>query len=32
MTLLSIQKTALPEVLVITPLRFKDDRGFFVET
>ena len=29
---LRVQKTALPEVLVITPPRFKDDRGFFAET
>jgi dTDP-4-dehydrorhamnose 3,5-epimerase len=28
----NIQKTALPGVLVVTPKRFGDDRGFFSET
>ncbi len=32
MTHLSIEKTALPNLLVITPPRFQDDRGFFAET
>jgi dTDP-4-dehydrorhamnose 3,5-epimerase len=32
MTALRIEKTVLPEVLVIIPPRFKDDRGFFSES
>jgi dTDP-4-dehydrorhamnose 3,5-epimerase len=30
--MLDIQKTSLPDVLVLTPRRFGDDRGFFSET
>ena len=29
---IDVQKTFLPPVLIITPKRFKDDRGFFEET
>lgn len=30
--MLDIQKTAIPEVLILTPRRFGDDRGFFSES
>lgn len=29
---MKIERLAIPEVLVLTPQRFADDRGFFVET
>jgi dTDP-4-dehydrorhamnose 3,5-epimerase len=30
--MLTIEKLAIPDVLLITPRRFSDERGFFVET
>ncbi|MFZ5964863.1 dTDP-4-dehydrorhamnose 3,5-epimerase [Thalassococcus sp. BH17M4-6] len=30
--MLEIEKTAIPEVLILTPRRFGDDRGFFSES